>query len=301
MCCIRNKISYCKHYFNHLVFHIHILLLHSSFLNHIQNSTHIQLSSQVDMELNMDSEIFKHLEELFKDDLRGVILAYKINEPRDTRDDFSDSNATHNMVCSLKESIPNDEQLRYNYNRLRNIIQQQGDSILMCPRKMLSIEIVSNEETLDFGCVILKRVSVQKATRQPYSLTHLSAMKVIENFDQYDINKLGVAQKICRKSEALKNLSFRCGPDNSRRAYDLPTILKNLFFWHLDQSIQSIAYYDNLKINMKPFCSTCNGLEEFSQLVNVMDDNKCTCALCKFLLDVYFTVIYEVDGHFTSC
>lgn len=239
-------------------------------------------------------------------DLRTLIQVYKMNETRNRRDDNLDSqNMLHNMMLTSNEkelALPflQDEF----FSELIIEIQRRGGFNLICNKKLLCIEIQNEVLNLDYTQVKIKWCSERKKQISPFKLTHLCAAVVVKNFDKYNLESMGQLQAMFSRSENLKKISFRAGAEGCRRAYSLTSILKNLIYPKIFlRTIQSDEYYDNIKINLKPYCSKCTDYEEHFNLFVTHSNNisYCTCHACNFLEHMFFTILFEPTGHYKFC
>lgn len=238
--------------------------------------------------------LVEFFDKVIQEDYRNLVWVYKFNEPRNPRDDNLDTYSSHNMVCTLLNKTSTGLQRYALYDILNDSIRRRGTTNIICDQQLISVEMDPEARNLDLNHTKIKHLTEGKKHNTPFKLTHLSAATVINNSKRYDVKSLVELYLICSNSEKIGHLAFRAGYQDYRRVYNITSILKNLIYPRLlYRTIQSEDYYDNLKINLRPYCTSCNGMIEFT--------STCPCSVCEFVRIVFFTNLTEINGHFGSC
>lgn len=254
----------------------------------------------------MENELIIYFNREFNTDLRELIHVYKMNDTRNRRDDNLDhQNVLHNMLLTSHEQAFSVSSLQDQFfSELAQEMQRNQVLFLACHKKMVSIEIQNGVLNLDYPQVRIIWQSEEKKQVTPFKLTHLCAAVIVKNFNKYNVESMGQLQALCAKSGDLKKISFRTGIENSRRAYSFISILKNLIYPKLLlRTIQSDVYYENIRINLKPYCSKCTNYDEYFNLFIKISSNLsyCNCYICNFMEYTFHTVLYEPTGHYKFC
>lgn len=248
-------------------------------------------------------DIFEFFNKLILNDYKCLVGVYN----RDPRDDQLDKkNSKYNKACACQNEEALNSLKYLTYNQLHQTIRQRGVSKLNCDEQLASVEVDIEAEHLNFDRTKIKHLSVEKKCNTPFKLLHLSAATVVNNSDRFDVQSLAALYIICSNSNNIRHLTFRAGPQDERRVYNISSILKNLIYPRLlYRTIQSHEYYNNLRIDLRPFCSDCNGLTSLGDSYRVDRNNNgkeaCSCMVCQFVFDTFFSILGEINGHFGAC
>lgn len=171
-----------------------------------------------------------------------------------------------------------------------------------CSSSKIHIKCMGYFEYHSFVCS--KCTLMTKHDRKtPFSLLHLSASKIIYEFEKYDAKSLDFIYDTLYPLY----LEVRVGREirgSSRRVNYIHNIIKHFMLKELDQPIIADPYFTNIKFRPVAFCTECADILERKLYVEINHTPPffCQCKLCKFLrLGMYYTSLFEMNGHFIQC